>query len=80
MEIRNNGTRFYNYRDWEDIKNAPYDYKRQGLNQHILSNVIVRSNNKILQSILKFFEGSLIYLMSYVDHLKNFKNYHWVNR
>lgn len=80
MEIRNNGVRFYNYNSWEDVKNASYDYKRKGINQHIFSKIIVKSNNYILQSILKFFEGSMIFLMSYIDQLKHFKNYHRYNR
>lgn len=80
MEINNNGNRFKNYYNWEDVKNAPYNYERNGLLQHIMSNVIVKSKNEILQTILKYFESSLIYLMRYIDHLKNFKNYHWYNR
>lgn len=80
METNNNGNRFKNYYKWEDVKNAPYNYERNGLLQHIMSNVIVKSKNEILQTILKYFESSLIYLMRYIDHLKNFKNYHWYNR
>jgi hypothetical protein len=80
MEINNNGNRFKNYYKWEDVKNAPYNYERNGLLQHIMSNVIVKSKNEILQTVLKYFESSLIYLMKYIDHLKNFKNYHWYNR
>ena len=32
MEIRNNGTRFYNYDKWEDIKHASYNYTKNGWN------------------------------------------------
>ena len=52
MESNKNGTRYYHYNVWEDVKNAPYDYKRNGLAQHILSNVIVKSKNTTLQAIL----------------------------
>ena len=80
MEYRDNGTRFKSYVDWGVRLNAPYDYERQGLIRRLMSNRIVNSPNRILQSVLNFFEGSLVYLMKYVDHLKHFKDYHWKNR
>lgn len=80
MYTRKNGTRYiYNYL-WCDVKNAPYDYDKNGLIQHIMSKKIAESQNKPLQIILRYFEDSLIYLMKATDFLKNFKNYHWFNR
>ena len=80
MEYRDNNTRYLNYGSWEKKKNEPYDYKRKGLLQHILSHKIVQSENEFLQKILKYYETSIIFVLNYIDRLKNFKNYHWKNR
>lgn len=80
MEIRNNGTRYSNYRNWENVKHKSYDYANDGLLRYIMSNSIVNTNNQVLGFILKYLETSLVFLMKYVDILKNFKNPHWKNR
>lgn len=80
MQYRENGTRYKDYCLWEDKKNSLYDYKRNGLLKHIMSNKIVNSNSSILQFILSYYEKSLMFVMKYVDRLKHFKNYHWKNR
>lgn len=80
MEIRNNGTRFYNYDRWEKIKYAPYNYMKYGLLGRIMSPAIVNTNNSALKVLLQFVESSLVFAMKYVDILKNFKNIHWKNR
>jgi hypothetical protein len=80
MIYNTNGTRFrYDYA-WENVKNAPYDYEKHGLLKHLMSNRIVNTTNKPLRIIVQFFETSLIFLMRYVDELKNFKNPYWKNR
>lgn len=80
MEIRNNGKRFEKYDKWEYQLNRPYNYKRDGLLNKIMSPVIVNTTNPMLKVIIEFVESSLIYLMKYVDILKNFKNIYWTNR
>ena len=75
-----NGTRYINYCEWESRKQTLYNYKKNGLLKRILSHVILDSNNEALNIILKFYEGSIIFLLSYVDELKYFKNPHWKNR
>lgn len=80
MKYSENGSRFKYYCDWEDKKNALYNYKRNGLLKHLLPLNVVHTENKILQSVLSFFEQSLVFIMQYVDRLKHFKNYHWKNR
>ena len=80
MEIRTNGTRYANYSKWNKTKNEPYDYAKNGLLNKILSHKITETDNHILKTILSFYEKSFIFLMKYVDVLKNFKNYHWKNR
>lgn len=80
MIIRTNGYRYKNYSNWEVLKHNPYDYEKNGLLKHIMSNVIVNSKNPILNTILQYFENSLIYVMKNIDKLKQFKNYHYYNR
>ena len=80
MEYRENGTRYKDYKKWEDRKNAPYDYEGEGLVRHIMSNKIAYTENRVLKIINVAFEKSLVYVLKYVDRLKNFKNHHWKNR
>ena len=80
MEYRENGERYKKYRIWNSTKQSLYDYENHGLIQHIISNKIVNSKNKILQIILSYYEQNIIFLLKYVDRLKHFKNYHWKNR
>ena len=75
-----NGKRYKLNYLWEDKKNSPYNYEREGLKSHILSNTIVNSKNPILQTVLKYYETSIIFVLKYIDELKHFKNYHWKNR
>lgn len=80
MQYNENGTRYKNYYLWEKRKNNKYDYERNGLLQHILSHKIVNSENPVLRFILGYYEKSIIFLLKYIDELKNFKNYHRKNR
>ena len=80
MEYTENGTRFKNNCLWESTKQTPYNYEKYGLIQHILSSRIANSKNHILKVILKYYEQSIVFMLKYVDRLKNFKNYHWKNR
>lgn len=69
-----------NYSLWDDRKNMPYDYEKEGLLKHIMSRTIVQTRNPLLRKMLGFYEGSLVWVMKYVDVLRNFKNIHWKNR
>lgn len=80
MEIRSNGTRFREYRTWEDKKHIAYDYANDGLLSRIMSPTIVNTTNPILKVILQYVESSLMFVMKYTDILKNFKNATWKNR
>jgi hypothetical protein len=80
MEIRNNGTRFYNYDSWENRKHDVYNYEKFGLLNKIMSPAIVNTNNEVLKFLLQFVESSIIFVMKYTDILKNFKNIRWRNR
>lgn len=80
MEIRSNGTRFYDYDKWEDKKHIPYNYAKHGLLNHIMSSQIANTTNPALKILLQYVESSLFFVMKYTDMLKNFKNIHWKNR
>lgn len=80
MEANTNGNRFKNYYLWEDKKNMPYDYSREGLLKYIMSPVILNTKNTALKTLLNYIESSMIFVMKYTDILKNFKNIHWKNR
>lgn len=80
MEVRNNGTRFYNYDNWEVVKHAPYNYVKHGLLNRIMSASIVNTTNPALKILLQYVESSLFFVMKYTDILKHFKNIHWKNR
>ena len=45
-----------------------------------MSPTIVNTTNPILKQLLNYVETSLIFVMKYIDILKNFKNPHWKNR
>lgn len=80
MEVRSNGMRYNNYDKWENVKYAPYNYAKYGLLKHIMSQSIVDTNNSVLNVLLQYVESSLVFVMKYIDILKNFKNAHWKNR
>lgn len=80
MKQNVNGNRYKNFYKWETVKNVGYDYERNGLLNKIISSRIVNTTNKHLKMMLDFYETSFIFLMKYVDILKNFKNPCWKNR
>ena len=80
MVYKTNGDRYKNYYKWEDVKNPAYNYEREGLLKHIMSKRIVETDNYVLRLMLDYYERSLVFLMRYVDELRNFKNIHWKNR
>ena len=43
MEVRNNGTRFLEYRQWENCKYRAYDYGKDGLLKYIMSPVFLKT-------------------------------------
>ena len=81
MDIKHlNGTRYIKYDEWGVKKNIPYNYRKNGIVDKILSHKIVESNNEVLNLILNYYENSIIFLLNYVDILKHFKDPHWKNR
>ena len=80
MIYRPNGNRYKKYRLWESTKQTPYDYENEGLVKRIVSKPISQTDNPILQSVLKFYESSIVFLLKFTDILKHFKDVHWKNR
>lgn len=80
MKAYQNGHRFRDYDRFESKLHQPYDYKKNGIIQHIISHKIIESPNRVLQAMLRFVDESFIHLFRYTDELKYFKNYLWKNR
>lgn len=80
MKVYENGHRWYNNDLWETRLNQPYNYQKKGLIRHLLSHTIVNTPNPVTQIVLQYYEKSLVFLMKYIDILRNFKNYNWKNR
>lgn len=80
MKYYQNGNRFSQYYKWNNIKYEPYNYERYGLLNHLMSSKIISSKNYMLNIMLSYVENSLIFVMRYIDKLKNFKNIHSSNR
>lgn len=80
MITRTNGERYITYKKWSKTANLNYDYESNGILTNIMSKRIIDTTNPILQFILGIVEKSLIFVLKYVDELKNFKNFHYKNR
>lgn len=80
MITRTNGERYITYKKWSKTANLNYDYEYKGILTNIMSKRIIDTTNPILQFILGIVEKSLVFVLKYVDELKNFKNFHYKNR
>lgn len=59
------------------VMHKPFDYKKHGLLKQMLPKVITNTKNSTTKLVLEFVEHAMIFLISYVDELKNFKNPHF---
>ena len=75
MEYRRIGTKYEYIKLHSKEHSKPYNYKRNGLLSKIMSPVIVNTENKVTQLVLRFVETAAIFLLGYVDELKHFKNW-----
>ena len=80
MEAFKNGERYEAYKEWDALKNTPYDYERKGLLDKIMSKRIAKSENKVLKPFLKYYEQCIVFMLKYVDELKYYKNFLHKNR
>ena len=80
MITRTNGERYITYKKWSKTANLNSDYESNGILTNIMSKRIIDTTNPILQFILGIVEKSLVFVLKYVDELKNFKNFHYKNR
>ena len=77
MEIRPIGSRRRYIKNYEVSNNQAYDYGRYGLLNKVLPKVICETKNTSTRAVLRFVEYILVWLMRYVDDLKNFKNWNY---
>ena len=75
-----NGEHYKQYVYWDKKLHQPYDYKRYGLMNKIISHKLWNTKNPFLKYIIKFIEKSMIYALQEADMLKNFFNYNYWNR
>lgn len=80
MKIHSNGDRFKNNYLYNERLHNPYDYKNDGLIQHIIPRKIFTTTNTTLKWFLNTFDTSMIFVFNYIDKLKHFKNYTNKNR
>ena len=64
-------------KNYEVSNNQAYDYERYGLLNKVLPKVIYETKNTSTKAVLRFVEYILVWLMKYVDDLKNFKNWNY---
>lgn len=77
MEYRPLGTRYEHIGRYDIVKHKPYNYKKAGLLRSNMPAVITNTKNKTTRIVLDFVEAVQLFLISYVDELKQFKNPHW---
>lgn len=56
-------------------KHLPYDYENKGLLKNLLPGIIVNTENVTTKYVVNLVERSMVFLLKYVDVLKNFKNW-----
>lgn len=77
MEYRISGTKYKYLKSYNHEKHKPYDYKRDGLLNKVMSPTIVNTTNQTTKLVLDFVETVFIFLLEYVDQLKHFKNWNY---
>lgn len=75
MIYRPNGFRYKELYHHENAKHIGYNYERYGLLNKILPKYITSTQNEFTRATLEYIEYQLVWLMRYVDKLKNFKAY-----
>ena len=70
MEYRPLGTRYEGMGMYDIVKHQPYNYKKHGLLKTVMPAVIINTKNKTTKLILDFVEAVQLFLLSYVDELK----------
>lgn len=74
MEYRAPGTKYSNIHQHDIIKHQPFDYRKEGLLKQIMPKVIINTKNETTRLVLDFVEQVMLFLISYVDELKYFKD------
>lgn len=74
MEYRTPGTKYQTLGQHDMVMHEPFNYKKNGLLKQMLPKVITGTKNSTTKLVLEFVEHAMLFLISYVDELKNFKN------
>ena len=74
MEYRALNTRYENLGRYDITRHKPFDYRKLGLLKQVLPKTITSTKNRTTKLILESIEHVFLFLISYVDDLKNFKN------
>ena len=80
LVTRTNGDKYLTYFIWDKTKHESYKYNLYGILPKLMSSSIINTENVALKYILSFYDKTFIFLLKYIDELKNFKNFHWKNR
>lgn len=74
MEIRPLWSRRARNTIYESVRHRGYDYRRNGLLVKLLPRIVTQTENEYTKNILRSIDYIFIWLMDYIDYLKNFKN------
>lgn len=77
MEYRKPYTRYEYLQDYNRSKHNPYDYRKNGLLNRMMSPVITNTSNRTTRLVLDFVEAAFVFILDYVDELRNFKNWNY---
>ena len=75
MMYRPEYTKYKTLRLRDQLKHLPYDYENKGLLKNLLPGIIVNTENATTKYVINLVERSMVFLLKYVDVLKNFKNW-----
>ena len=75
MIYRPEYTKYKSLRRRNQLKYLPYDYESKGLLKNLLPKVITNTENVTTKYVINLVEKSMVFLLKYVDVLKNFKNW-----
>lgn len=77
MRYQRIGSHFNIYKSYEFRRHLPYDYKRNGIINKMISPIIYNTKNKTTKMLVDFIEAFAQFFTEYVGDLKNFKNFYY---
>lgn len=61
-------------KNYEFRRHQPYDYRKKGILNRLISPVIMNTKNTTTRMVIQFVETVAQFLVEYVGELRNFKN------